>query len=735
MKQLTKMIGSLTAKFAALLLTLGLAGGAWGAVAKIGTTEYDTLAAAVAAAQTGQTIEMLGDTTVGAEVAISKAITIDLKGHTITSTHAGSGTSAFFVSGALTIDDSSAEKTGAINAAAYQAIRITSAGRVTISGGTITNNGFCIADSGVLNVTGGNVVSLTSYAVNVVTATAKANISGGTVKSNKSVALYNMGITTISGEGVVEAVNSTGIANEKTLILSGGTIKAKGVGVINGDPTSSKTATGTVTVSGTSSVTAGSNGIENRNGTVTIEGGTITSTSQAGVVNTKNSAILNVSGGNINSNASSGINMIAGNATVTGGKIRGVNPISRSNGTIAVSGGIFSANPALYVAEGYVATENTDESTKVAYPWMVAESVAKIGGKSYAAVAAVNNNEVITLIADSATADADNGKTFTIAMNGHKLTGITWVTNGTTLTIDGSVEGSAYEGSVYVGYATNNNGNVVLNGGTYTCGSGNTVLHINGTCLDSDVTIRNAKITSPDDNGIQLNGSGTFVIENSEITGATGVYVKSGDLTITNSKITGNLNPANYSYNGNGANATGDAIVIDSCNYPGGAPVVSIGEGNTLSGTKKQVGYYEALGGGTELTSGTVTAKSADATVPDGYTWVADGDVYRLTPVYTVTWKNGDATLETDTGVVKGAHPSYDSEVVPTKAPSGTDGDRDGGRDVLRDLLHHRERGEDRRQVLRDARGGRRGRSCQRHSDDHHGARGRSAHRVCGIPS
>ncbi len=41
MKQLTKMIGSLTAKFAALLLTFGLAGGAWGAGATLtpsGTT-------------------------------------------------------------------------------------------------------------------------------------------------------------------------------------------------------------------------------------------------------------------------------------------------------------------------------------------------------------------------------------------------------------------------------------------------------------------------------------------------------------------------------------------------------------------------------------------------------------------------------------------------------------------------------------------------------------------------
>ena len=255
------------------------------------------------------------------------------------------------------------------------------------------------------------------------------------------------------------------------------------------------------------------------------------------------------------------------------------------------------------------------------------DAVAKIGDVMYLtlrdAVDAVQNGETIVLLKDTVTVDAENGLTYTIAMNGHTLTGITWVTDDTTLTLDGSVEGSAYNGSIYVGYATNNNGNVTLDGGTYACGAGNTVLHINGTCLNSNVTIRNAKITSPDDNGIQLNGSGEFVIENSEISGATGIYVKSGHLTITNSTITGNMNPANYTYNGNGAVATGDAIVVDSCEYPGGAPVVEIGDGNAFNGTKKQVGYYEfdANRDG-ETQEGRVTAKTNELTIPEGYAWL-----------------------------------------------------------------------------------------------------------------
>ena len=265
--------------------------------------------------------------------------------------------------------------------------------------------------------------------------------------------------------------------------------------------------------------------------------------------------------------------------------------------------------------------------------WVIGGAVAEIDSIGYAtledAIAAVKNNETIVVLADCETADAKNGKTFTIAMNGHTLTGITWVTDDTTLTLDGSVEGSAYNGSVYVGYSDNNNGNVTLNGGTYTCASGNTVLHINGTCLNSNVTIRNANVTSPDDNGIQLNGSGTCVIENSVITGATGVYVKSGNLTITGSTITGNMSPANYSYNGNGANATGDAIIVDSCEYPGGAPVVYIGAGNTFNGTKNQVGYYEydANNDGTTVPA-VVRSVTNDLTLSAGYAWAKDGEDY-----------------------------------------------------------------------------------------------------------
>ena len=57
-----------------------------GKAAKIGETEYATLANAVAAANANDTIEILSDVTESIEIAADKNITIDLNGKTLTNT-------------------------------------------------------------------------------------------------------------------------------------------------------------------------------------------------------------------------------------------------------------------------------------------------------------------------------------------------------------------------------------------------------------------------------------------------------------------------------------------------------------------------------------------------------------------------------------------------------------------------------------------------------------------------
>jgi uncharacterized repeat protein (TIGR02543 family) len=581
------------------------------AVAKIGDVLYATLKEAVRAAEDGDTVTLLANVTESFFVPDGeRTITIDLGGFTMT--------------GDLLLDDGP-------NVTVQNG---TIAGTVTVYGGTTENhNSFTLASDAVINAAYG-IILREAYGTNGPDGTGSTININGTVNG----IVWVMG-NILAGDSVINVNNGAEITGDDVGIALNG---AATLNIAEG-----ATVTGTAT------------GIEVRAGKLNVTGGTIigngaptevtpngngTTSTGAGIAvaqhTTKLPIEVCISGGEIkgfsafyesNPENNSAEDIAKVKLSITGGTFTatagGTAIVYSENKTALISGGTYSLEPdAKYIVPEKAAVKSGDV-------WTIGDAVAQIGTTGYAtlaaAIEAVQDTETITLLTDSPTASANNGKTFTIAMNGHTLTGITWVTDDTTLTLDGSIEGSTYNGSVYVGYADNNNGNIILDGGTYTCASGNTVLHINGTCLNSNVTIKNAKITSPDDNGIQLNGKGTFVIENSEITGATGVYVKSGNLTITDSKITGNMNPVNYNYNGNGANPTGDAIVIDACEYPGGAPTVIIGEGNTFTATKKQIGYYEfdADNDGNTVPA-VVRSVTNELTLSDGYAWTKDDNDY-----------------------------------------------------------------------------------------------------------
>ncbi len=261
------------------------------------------------------------------------------------------------------------------------------------------------------------------------------------------------------------------------------------------------------------------------------------------------------------------------------------------------------------------------------------------------AIVAANgaSGAVIHLLDDVSVADkcgitAD----MTIVLDGHCLThpggGVALeVTHDAALTIDGTAEGSGFYGRINVGKNTNDNGNVVINGGSYRCCEGQTVLHVNGTCQNSSVTIMGAEITSPDDNGIQLSAAGDYVITDCSISGKTGIYLKAGSLTLKDSAVQSTAaEHTEYEFNGNGSNPTGDAIVVDSCAYPGGIPTLNLDTGNTVSvvdgSGNTQIGYYEKT---PEMEFGNVIAKQDDFSVNAGYAW-ADGETegtYKLIKV------------------------------------------------------------------------------------------------------
>ena len=204
----------------ALCLTL-LPAPAWaeeteGGAAQIGDTVYSTLPDAVNAAKDGDTIKLLADykTAEGADeegesgLTITKSVTLDLNGHGMDDFRVAQVNDAAetLPSGNLTVEDTSAEKTGKVTGM----IELL-AGKLTINGGTIGDgrDGVSI-ENGNLTVNGGTIDFL--YGSNSGTVT----ITGGTVKNARFGPDFEITITGGSGH--------TGLWNvrEGTWNISGG---------------------------------------------------------------------------------------------------------------------------------------------------------------------------------------------------------------------------------------------------------------------------------------------------------------------------------------------------------------------------------------------------------------------------------------------------------------------------------------------------------------------------------
>ena len=123
----------------------------------------------------------------------------------------------------------------------------------------------------------------------------------------------------------------------------------------------------------------------------------------------------------------------------------------------------------------------------------------------------------------------------------------------------------------------------------------------NGNAENANITIKNGAVLTSNSVAMYLPGTGTTTIEEgAKVTGTTGIYVKSATLNIEGGEITGNGPAAEYAYNNNGCNSTGQALVVDNCNYPGGAPTVNITGGKfTTANNESAIGSY-AYGDGAE---------------------------------------------------------------------------------------------------------------------------------------
>ena len=169
-------------------------------------------------------------------------------------------------------------------------------------------------------------------------------------------------------------------------------------------------------------------------------------------------------------------------------------------------------------------------------------------------------------------------------------------TNGVELVVNGTVAATGLNGAISGNGNSGNKGAVTVN---------------EGAVVSSTV---DAAIYHPQNDTLTING-GT-------ITGPTAVYVKSGTVAINGGTLTGNGVAAAYSYNGDGCNATGDALVVDNCNYPGGAPSVTVSGGSFNSTNGKGIGSYH---GNTATELAPVIAKNTTSII-NGQVWVTNDD-------------------------------------------------------------------------------------------------------------
>lgn len=328
--------------------------------------------------------------------------------------------------------------------------------------------------------------------------------------------------------------------------------------------------------------------------------------------------------------------------------------------TVSVIAGTFASDVSDYVDTSASSLE------KVNGQWVVKKNpgAAKIGDTEYEtlaeAIAAAKAGDTIVLQKDVTIGGYQEiRKAITVDLGGNKLTSTgggfdvyadltvkngrmetvtwaAWVQGGADLVIekDVSIMTTSAEGNKG-GITVQNEGSSVTVFGKVEAAGGAAISGI-GNKNDGGVIINiedGAVVKCDNGIGIYYPNTSELNIKGGTISGATGVYVKSGKTTVTGGTIIGTGAKDDYKFNGNGADATGDAFVVDTCGYPGGDPVVEIKGGTFKSENAAAVGSYFGN-----------TAEKALAGFITGGSFSSDPTKYAAAD-YKVTTENGVFTV------------------------------------------------------------------------------------------
>ena len=528
-------------------------------VAEIDSQGYESLQAAINAAQDGQTVTLLADA--AEDVVISKSITLDLGGKTLTNTNAGNATISV-QSGTVTVKNGNV-----VGGTGYYNIEAKKDANLTLTDVTATagNNGSSMIDNwGTLTITSGTYTG----GMNTVKSEEGSvlNISGGTFtcdfgkKWSYTAVILVYGTTTITGGEFIQKTTNT--SSDAKVVMTG-------------------------KVDGYEAFTK-------------VTGGTFTNEKLSGIFHGLGDATADnfeVSGGTFNKYVS--------DSYMADGFI----PVKNADGTYGVKAGKFVADVG---STGY---ETLDEAIAAANASTKSATIYLRENITVDHQLVINNakGKTITLNLESFTLTSTYAINKAIKNGSYALVNNTPLTikNGTfaagqaraigaleTLTLNGAtvtqqltgghacvafcadgksytIKNSTIEGA-YAVCSFANNATIAITGSTLT-GTGNTLYH-NGSNYGLKLTVKDTTITSSGSCGVYIsgstsaqsnagnqNGAGGYqqaIFTGCTISGATnGVEVKYTDLTLDGCTVSTTAKDASYKQDNNGPAGSGFAVV------------------------------------------------------------------------------------------------------------------------------------------------------------------------------
>ena len=485
----------------------------------------------------------------------------------------------------------------------------------TINGGTFTAGGWVICgwsqtSNATVTITKGTFTS-TGNAVFSGNGTAGANGNTWTIKGGT----FNANATIEDTDGYLACAIYA--PNDDTWTISGGTFNVKnGVAVCQ--------RAGTVEIKG---------------GTFNVTGdGTKGKVGDSRVVIPSGSAVVYDSESNYPAQSSEDATTISsGTFNTEQDPIAMVKANDSDPDRVTVTGGTFAGDASDYVDLTDVLVVYTDTQGKTTY--YKSNPLGSCSSGTYKLLKDITSTTYITT--------GIFGSDVTVDLNGHKFTSSSSRGYAVLASRSGNYKMTIKNGTINYTNASSQYAAVQYQGKNNNLTLENVIINsaVAGVAMLSEnqnLTIKNSTINATDDFALVTNGSktknGTITVKNSTLTsnsvavylpgdadatfdnatvsGTTAMYIKGGDVDIIGGSYTGTGNHADYSYNGNGCNPTGDAIVVENAGSAYPSNNVKISDDAALAVTGNDT---YALGAYTKNDDDAVEVALDNVTVPSAY--------------------------------------------------------------------------------------------------------------------